>query len=67
MIKICIESILEKKEKSVYWLSKQTGITQNNLANLINGKTTAIKFDNLEKVCEVLECNIGDILEIVKD
>lgn len=66
MIKVCIETILHKKERSTYWLSKKTGMTQNNLANLINGKTTAVKFDNLEKICNVLECEISDILKIVK-
>lgn len=67
MIKIYIESILKSKEKSVYWLSKRTGITQNNLANLINGKTTAIKFDNLESICNALGCDISDIIKINKN
>lgn len=67
MIKVCIETILNSKEKSVYWLSKQTNITQNNLANLINGKTTAIKFDNLEKICDALECDISDVLKMEKE
>ncbi|MDF2883752.1 MAG: Cro/CI family transcriptional regulator -like protein [Clostridiaceae bacterium] len=66
MIKICIEGILHKKDKTVYWLSKQTGMTQNNLANLINEKTTSIKFDNLERICDALECDISDVLKIEK-
>lgn len=66
MIKIKIDEILEKQNKSRYWLSKQIGMTQNNLANLCNNKTTSIKFNNLEKICDVLNCRIEDILEIDK-
>lgn len=66
MIKVIIDEQLKNKEKTIYWLSKQTGITQNNLANLIKGDTNAIKFDNLDKICDALECDICDILVKVK-
>lgn len=67
MIKITIDEILHKKGKTKYWLSQQTGITQTNLGKLVNNKTNSIRFDNLEKICEVLECDISDVLEIIKD
>lgn len=34
------------------------------LSNLMNNETTSIRFDTLEKVCEVLECQPGDIIVI---
>lgn len=67
MIKLTIDEVLHKKSKTKYWLSQQTGITQTNLGKLVNNKTNSIRFDNLEKICEVLECDISDVLKIVKD
>lgn len=66
MIKIKIRELLDNKDKSVYWLSKQTGITQNNLAIMINGETTSIKFDTLDKICDALECDVADVLKKIK-
>lgn len=67
MIIIKIDEILKSQKKSRYWLSKQIGMTQNNLSKLCNNKTSSIKFDNLEKICDVLNCKIEDIIEIKKD
>ena len=66
MVKIKIDEILKIQGKSRYWLSKQIGMTQNNLANLCNNKTTSIKFTYLEKICDALNCKIEDIIEIYK-
>lgn len=67
MIKIKLKEILEYKNISVYALSKKIDISQHNLANLIKGDTTSIRFDTLEKICNELNCEISDVLEIVKD
>lgn len=67
MIKVRLKQIIEDKNMSVYALSKKTNISQYNLANLIKGNTTAIKFDTLEKLCTELNVGITDILEIIKD
>lgn len=63
-MKIKLNEVLESKNKTKYWLSKQTGITQQNLGKLANGQTTSVRFDNLESICKVLNCEISDILEI---
>lgn len=38
-----------------------------NVSILKNGKAKAIKFSTLEKICEILECQPGDILEYMND
>lgn len=48
-------------------LSEKVGITMANLSILKNGKAKAIRFSTLEKICEALECQPGDILEYRKD
>lgn len=61
-----LDVILAKKKISVTELSEQVGITMSNISILKNGKAKAIRFSILEKICEVLECQPGDILEYSK-
>ncbi len=44
-------------------LSERVGITMANISILKNGKAKAIRVDTLDKICRVLECQPGDILE----
>lgn len=62
-----LKDILKKQGKTIYWLSQQTGITNQNLGLFANGKTKSIKFETIEKICKVLDCNIEDILQVEKD
>ena len=48
-------------------LAKQIGITPANLSILKTGKARGIRFATLEKICQVLDCQPGDILQYVKD
>ena len=48
-------------------LADEVGITNVNLSKLKNGKVVAIRFETLNEICQVLECQPGDILEYVKD
>lgn len=63
-MKIKLQEILDNKNISVYSLSKQIGVTQNNLGKLIKGETTSIKYDILEKLCNILAITPNDIFEI---
>lgn len=59
--------MLAKRKMSVTELSENLGITMANVSILKNGKAKAIKFPTLEKICEVLDCQPGDILEYKKN
>jgi len=48
-------------------LSEKVGLTLSNLSILKTGKAKAIRFSTLEAICEVLDCQPGDILEYKKD
>lgn len=65
-INIKINELLESKQKTRYWLAKEIGMTHQNLTKLANNQTESIKFDYLEKICDVLECSPNDILSIEK-
>ncbi len=64
MIEIRINELLAKKERSFYWLAKQTGISHTTLWRLKKGKAQGITFETLEVICEALECDAGDVLKI---
>lgn len=59
---IKLREILNDKNKSIYWLNKETGIASSTLSRICNNKTTSIEFTVLDKICEALNCDIGDIL-----
>lgn len=62
-----IDVMLAKRKMSVTELAEKVGITIANISILKNGKAKAAKFSTLEKICEVLDCQPGDILEYKKD
>jgi putative transcriptional regulator len=58
-----IDVMLAKRKMSVTELADRVGITIANISILKNGKAKAIKITTLAKLCEVLECQPGDLLE----
>ena len=63
MIHLKIKKILEEQNKTAYWLSKQTGISANNIGKICNGETTNIRFDTMEKICKALNCTPNELIE----
>lgn len=63
MIIVNIDVMLAKRKMSVTELSQRVGLTMANVSILKNGKAKAIKISTLNKLCEVLDCQPGDILE----
>lgn len=58
-----LDVMLAKRKMSLTELSERVGITMSNLSILKKGKAKAVRFSTLEAICEVLECQPGDILE----
>lgn len=67
MIVINLDVMLAKRKMSVTKLSEQVGITIANISNLKTGKARGIRFETLNKICQVLECQPSDILEYRND
>lgn len=67
MIKINIEELLKKENKTKYWLCNQMNMTSRNLNRIINGKTTAISFKYIEEFCKYLNCTPGNLISIEND
>lgn len=62
-----LDVMLAKRKMSLTELSEKVGITMANLSILKKGKAKAIRFSTLELLCDVLDCQPGDILEFEKD
>lgn len=58
-----LDVMLAKRKMKSNELAEKIGITQANLSILKSGKAKAIRFSTLNAICEVLDCQPGDILE----
>ena len=67
MIIIHVDVMLAKRKMSVTELTEKVGLTMANISLLKNGKVKAIKLSTLNKICEVLQCQLGDILEYIEE
>ena len=61
-IAVDIDVMLARRKMSVGELAGRVGITLANLAVLKNGRAKAVRFATLAALCEVLECQPGDLL-----
>ena len=62
-----IDVMLAKRKMSVRELAAKVGITQANMSILKTGKAKAIRVNTIIKMCEILECQPGDLFEYVKE
>ncbi len=63
MIVVNLDVMMAKRKISSNELAEFVGITPANLSILKTGKAKAVRFSTLEKLCEALNCQPGDILE----
>jgi putative transcriptional regulator len=63
MIVVNIDVMLSKRKMSVSELSSRVGISLTNISLLKNGRVKGLRFETLDKICSVLNCQPGDILE----
>ncbi|MFR3683478.1 MAG: helix-turn-helix domain-containing protein [Enterococcus sp.] len=64
---IDLDVVLAQRKMSVSELSEKVGITLANVSILKNNRAKAIRFSTLDKICEVLECQPGDIIKYQED
>lgn len=62
-----LDVMMAKRKISSGDLAEKIDITPANLSILKTGKAKAVRFSTLEKICEVLDCQPGDILEYSKE
>ncbi len=63
MIAVNLDVMLAKRKMTLTELSEKVGITVANLSILKNGRARAVRFETLDAICRVLQCQPGEILE----
>lgn len=58
-----LDRVMADRKMSLNELSERVGVANVNLSRLKNGHISAIRFSTLEAICDVLDCQPGDILE----
>jgi putative transcriptional regulator len=66
MIQVNLDVMMAKRKISLNELAKRMDLSLANLSILKNNKCRAIRFSTLSSLCEILECEAGDILVYVK-
>ena len=66
-IVVNLDVMLARRKMRLTELSSRVDISMTNLSNLKTGKARAVRFTTLEAICEVLQCQPGDLLEYVPD
>ena len=62
-----LDRVMADRKMSLDERSERVGVANVNLSKLKNGRVSAIRFSTLEAICEVLNCQPGDILEYKRD
>jgi putative transcriptional regulator len=64
---VSLDVMLAKRKIRGKELAAEVGITKQNLSLLRTGKVKGVRFSTLDKICRILECQPGDILEYIPD
>ena len=67
MLRLRILEILTEQNHTMYWLYKQMDLSYQNFNRMITNQTSSIRFDNLEKLCQILNCSLDELFEYTDD
>ncbi len=67
MLRLRILDILEEQNHTKYWLYKQMDLSYQNFNRMVSGETSSIRFENLDKLRQILQCSVGDLFEVTDD
>lgn len=67
MIRINLDMMLVKRKMTLTELSERIGITLSNMSILKTGRAKALKFETMNRLCRILDCQPGDLFEYIPD
>ena len=62
-----LDRVMADRKISLNELAARVGISNVNLSNMKTGKVKAVRFSTLDAICDVLDCQPGDILEYTRE
>lgn len=67
MVQILLSTLLGERKWSQADLARMTGIRPNTISNLYNETAQGIKFEQLDLICEALDCNVQDLIRVTHE
>lgn len=67
MVQLRVLEILNEQGKTKYWLYKRMEMSYQNFNKMVTNQTQSIHYDKIQKLCELLECSVGDLFEITEE
>ena len=63
MVYLKVDELLKESQKSRYWLVKSMDGNYRTINNMLEKETIAIRFDTIDKLCDIFNCSPGDLFE----
>jgi putative transcriptional regulator len=67
MVKLDVLRLLQERGHTKYWLYKQMGMSYQNFSRMVNNETKSIRYDNIEALCQLLECTPNELFVMTED
>lgn len=67
MLKLRVLELLEKNNKTKYWLYKQLGMSYQNFNKMVNNQTRSIRYENIETLCLLFNCTPNELFEFTDE
>lgn len=67
MLRLRVMEILQEQGRTKWWLYKHMNMSYTNFDNLVRNRTSAIRFDTLEKLQNALDCSLENLFEEIPD
>jgi putative transcriptional regulator len=61
-----LKKLLKANGKTLYWLSKETGIAYNTLHSLNKGEKIDVRISTIQRICHALNCTPNDLITFTK-
>lgn len=67
MVRLNVLELLKLRGHTKYWLYKQLGMSYQNFNKMINNETASIRYENIEAICQLLECTPNELFRFEED
>ena len=67
MLYLNVKELLKKKQKTKYWLVQNMHSDYKTISDMMDNKTSGIKFETIEKLCILLDCTPNDIFKLEEE
>ena len=67
MVTLNVLQLLQERGRTKYWLYKQLGMSYQNFNRMVNNETKSIRYENIEVLCQLLECTPNELFSFTDE